>query len=846
MLSRPNPWPVRGLLAAAAILLGGAAFAQLLSKNDAPPAPAGATPAGGEARPNRRDLVFWGVSVGVDNKGQDAVIREFERRHPDIRVRILSMGSGGMNPQKLMTSIVGNVAPDLVFQDRFSISDWASRGAFRPLDDLVERDKNEPGSPTKDKYYPAPWNEATYGGKVYAIPFGADNRILYYNRDVFRAKAAELRAAGLDPERAPRTWSEVRAYSKVLTERNARGELTKVGFMPNYGNSWLYIYAFQNDVRNDASFLSPDGRRCTMANPRAEEALKFIVDAYDDLGGSGDVTGYEKAKAFESGFQTNENDPFILGKVAMKIDGDWIGNGLSRYAPNLDFGVAPAPVPDDRYHHRGRFKDERDTFVTWVGGYSYAMPRGGKNVEDAWTYVKWAESLEGQKVFAEAQSKWERSKGRVYIPKQIANRVCNEYLVAHYAPKYPNYAAAVRMHTRMARFARIRPATFAGQVLWNEHVRALEAAAAHKATPRAALLESQGNVQRELDAYFDKAKYPVVDMRLPALAAAAVAGLFALGLVFAFSRLRIGRLERAEAKWAYLFVAPWVLGFVLLTLGPMLASFFFSLTQWDVLNEARFVGTKNYADLVGSDWPRASKAFGNAAYLAGVGVPLGLFTSLCVALLLNAAARGMRLYRTVFYLPAIVPGIAAAILWSVVLTPDSSKGLLNGYWVNTISAWFGTPPPGWLNSADWSKPALIVMGAWGAGSGMLLWLAGLKGVSSTLYEAASIDGANPTQQFWSVTFPQLSPIVFFNTVMGFIGAMQEFDRQYVLAGTGQGSVGPDDSMLTPVYHLFNNGFTYFRMGAASAIAWVIFAIILVLTFSQFKLAPRWVHYETDK
>jgi multiple sugar transport system permease protein len=136
------------------------------------------------------------------------------------------------------------------------------------------------------------------------------------------------------------------------------------------------------------------------------------------------------------------------------------------------------------------------------------------------------------------------------------------------------------------------------------------------------------------------------------------------------------------------------------------------------------------------------------------------------------------------------------------------------------------------------------MGLWGAGSGMILWLAGLKGISQTLYEAASIDGATPLQQFWNVTFPQLSPIVFFNTVMGFIGSLQQFDSIYII--TGGASAGPADSLLMPVYHLFINGFKYFKMGYASSLAWVIFAIILAITGLQWWLAPRWVHYEAEE
>jgi multiple sugar transport system permease protein len=169
---------------------------------------------------------------------------------------------------------------------------------------------------------------------------------------------------------------------------------------------------------------------------------------------------------------------------------------------------------------------------------------------------------------------------------------------------------------------------------------------------------------------------------------------------------------------------------------------------------------------------------------------------------------------------------------------------MNYAWSKTIAVWFGTQVPGWLSVEAWAKPSLIVMGLWGAGSGMILWLAGLNGVPRTLYEAASIDGATPKQQFWAVTLPLLSPILFFNTVMGFIGALQQFDSVYVITG-GNGS-GPADSLMVPVYYLFTNGFSYFKMGYASALAWVMFLIILAITGIQLWLAPRWVHYEGTK
>lgn len=789
------------------------------------------------AKDERQTVVVWGLGLGPDSKGLEATIREFEKRWPQYKIRILSMGAGRMNPQKLMTSIVGNVPPDAIHQDRFTIGDWASRGAFRSLDDLMARDAGkDPFTPRPDQYYEATWQEASYDGQVYAIPMAADNRALYWNRKIFREKAKELRAAGLDPERPPRTWSELLAYGKVLTEYNPDGKtLKRAGFLPNFGNSWLYMYAFQMN----ASFMSPDGRTCTLYTPEAEKALEFIVKGYDQVG------GYENAKAFETGFQGGENDPFIIGKVAMKIDGDWIIGSLARYGPNLDFATAPPPVPDDRYHKRGAFANETETYVSWVGGFSYAIPNGARNVDGGWQWIKWATSTEARLIDMAAQREWERRRGRTFVPRIQANKETNEKMFVQFKPGDPKFAEAVRSHIDLMPVSRMRPVTFVGQPLWDEHVRALEAAAMQRKSPEQALKDGQAVVQRELDAVLGASAYPTLDMRLPQGIGIGLTVAAVIGWMIWLKRQRLGPLAKAETRWAYVFIAPWLIGFLVFTLGPMVASLFFSFTQYNVLSPARWVGVKNYTDLFAGDWVNMSKALYNTLYLAGIGVPLGVATGLAVALLLNSAVRGMRYYRTLFYMPAIVPTVASAVLWIWLLTSDPNKGLINAAWNATFSQWFGTPPPGWLNAEAWAKPSLILMGMWGAGSGMILWLAGLKGVPGQLYEAASIDGATPRQQFWAVTLPQLSPIVFFNLVMGFIGALQEFDRVYVMK-PAEGSAGPADSLLVPVYHLFVNGFNYFKMGYASALAWVIFGVILLLTAFQFKLAPRWVHYEAEK
>jgi multiple sugar transport system permease protein len=217
-----------------------------------------------------------------------------------------------------------------------------------------------------------------------------------------------------------------------------------------------------------------------------------------------------------------------------------------------------------------------------------------------------------------------------------------------------------------------------------------------------------------------------------------------------------------------------------------------------------------------------------------LGIPLGMGLSLALALLLNYEIRGMPVYRTFFYLPAIMPAVAASILWIWIFNPE--QGILN-----SILSQVGLTGPAWLQNQNWSKPALILMGLWGAGSGMIIWLAGLKGISKHLYEAAEMDGAGKLQKFRNVTLPMLTPYILFNLIMGVIGTFQIFTQAYVMT---QG--GPLDSTLFYAYALFNNAFRYLRMGYASAMAWVLFAIVLALTIAQVRLSRRWVHYEVDK
>jgi multiple sugar transport system permease protein len=381
-------------------------------------------------------------------------------------------------------------------------------------------------------------------------------------------------------------------------------------------------------------------------------------------------------------------------------------------------------------------------------------------------------------------------------------------------------------------------------------VAATDSATRHKQTPQAALTEQQYRVQLEINAAETMNSHSL----LPAmtigliLVGLGVLTLIALGVTFVRWGKRNGQRATAEACAGVLFISPWAFGFIVFTLGPILASFVLSFCDYDVIHPARWAGMSNYVTLFTTDRALAIQSLYNVFYISVFGIPLGMITGLAMALMLNTKVRGLSWFRTIFYIPSVVPIVATVVLWNYILNSDPHRGLINAAWLGSITHWFGIAPPGWEAVPAWSKPGVILCGLWGAGGGMILWLIGLQSIPITLYEAASLDGAGWWSKFWNVTFPMLSPIIFFNVVIGIIGAVQTFDNVYIFGGTGNGGgvTGPDNSLLCPVVYLFNYAFQYFKMGYASAIAWLLFIIVLGLTVGQLKLAPKWVYYEGKK
>ncbi len=298
-----------------------------------------------------------------------------------------------------------------------------------------------------------------------------------------------------------------------------------------------------------------------------------------------------------------------------------------------------------------------------------------------------------------------------------------------------------------------------------------------------------------------------------------------------------GKMARREAREFYLFVLPWLIGLILFDFGPIVASFAIGLTDWSLLDTPKFIGLGNYVEMFND--PLFFIALWNSAYYGLFSVGLGLMVSFSLALLLNQKVMGMPFFRTIFYLPSVVSGIAVALLWGNILHPDF--GLLN-----TMLSWIGIKGPGWLSSPAWSKPSLILMSLWAAGGSMVIYLAGLQSVPAHLYEAAEIDGAGPWQKFKTVTVPMMSPVIFYNLIVGIIASLQNFVLVLIMTqGISSQPGGPANSTMMYGLYLYLNAFSFLRMGYASALAWVLLLIIMVITAMQFKLARTWVFYEGE-
>jgi multiple sugar transport system permease protein len=791
--------------------------------------------------PGVTEITYVGRGGGPISGALDDAVREFEedcrRAHAKDSSKPLYKVISGQNasrgqtedPTRFLVSVAGGMPPDVILFDRYAVTEWAARGAFYSLDEFVAKDRasGRADAIVPEEFFDSCWNEVVYHNRVYGIPEKVDNRALFYNKDL-------LKRAGYDTP--PKTWEELEQMAVKLTEKDSAGRLTRLGFAPNEGNSWLYLYGWMNGGK----FMSEDGKRCTLNDPKVVGALEWMTRVYKNLGGA------EQVNAFKSTFQGGDLDPFITGKLVMKIDGFWqITDTIAQFGRNVNYGIARPPIPLAELNSGSKT-------CSWVSGWCYAIPSTAKNKDAAWEFIRFLCSQRAQEIMSESQRLALASQGRVFVPTQNANKRINKWLFEKYVINNPamdsKVGEAVQVFNELLEGQPYRPVTPVGQLLWNEHITAMDSAVYGKESAQKALDHATMVVQRDLDRALSpprgtKVNWNVFFVVYGVLLVAAAVGVYywdtseklrqAFGQRWSKTGGDLEGLQssyfRSQWKGGWVCALPWIIGFIVFTGGPILFSIIISFCDFDILNPARFTGIENYRWMFTND-PLFYKSMWNTLYMV-IGIPLGLAMSLGIALLLTLKIRGVALWRTCYYLPSIVPAVASSILWIWIFNP--SGGLLN-----TVLASAGIHGPNWLQNENTSKPALILMGLWGAGGGMIIWIAGLKGISESYYEAASLDGAGTWQKLRHVTLPLLTPYIFFNLIMGLIGTFQIFTQAFIMT---QG--GPVNSTMFYAYHLFNNAFRYLHMGYAASMAWILFIIVFGLTVVQLNLQKRWVHYE---
>lgn len=291
----------------------------------------------------------------------------------------------------------------------------------------------------------------------------------------------------------------------------------------------------------------------------------------------------------------------------------------------------------------------------------------------------------------------------------------------------------------------------------------------------------------------------------------------------------MSRIERRQLFFGLLFASPWLLGFLLWTVYPMISSIFFSFTRYDLLRPPVYIGLQNYKEIFFSD-PRIGNVVKNTLFYVFLSVPLSTMTALLVAMLLNNKIQGRPFFRAIFFFPSIIPITVIALMWGFLLNPQFGA-------INAVLKSLSLPIIPFLSKPELAKPTLIMINMWASGYAMVLYLASLQDVPRELYEAAIVDGANAISKFWYITIPLISPVVLFNLVTGFIGAFQDFSLPWLLTGGG-----PNEATEFYALHLFRNAFRFLRMGKASAMAWLMFIVIIAFTALLFKTSARWVYY----
>lgn len=763
-------------------------------------------------RPIELTVMHWG------NPDEDKIVADlaarFQEQHKDVR--IVRINAGGDFPSKIKTMMAANSAPDVFYLPPFMLSELATDKLIAPLDSYVDQEPAE----WKSDFWPILLDAFHFNvdngmigqGKLYALPKDFTTMVYYINVDLFEKAGIDWRAIqknGWDWPTFEADMKKIRALSGQpgLEQREIFGTMLSAGA----GALRNFIWTFGGELFKRKADGTVDFTQLALTEPAGQQAMELyrrmrLVDrtAYNATG-----IAQEGGKEFLNG------NIGCIGPV-----GHWMVPPY-RQITNFKWDIVPLP--------KGTVNASDVAYTGW------SMSSKTKHPKESYDLIRFLCGREGQVQQAQAG---------LAIPalKSVANS--DDFLKPPGQPPRNEQVfldavkyASLPQKPKQAEFEQVVE-TASNLAITSGRMTSMQAAE-----------KAQADWATELNSPLRAHEWPAMPwgLVLSVIAVLLVVGIG--GLWLKAKREKLGAIDRSSERAGYTFVLPWLIGFAVFTLGPMVVSLLLAFSQWTglvPLGEAQFVGAANFKQLLTYD-PLFMQSLKVTAYFVILGVPVSQIAALLIAMLMNSRVRGITFFRTVYFVPSVVSGAALAVLWLQLF--NDQYGLINSI-LRPIAHVLGMNPPNWFgydisggasvnDSARWAVPGFVLMGLWGVGSGMLIYLAGLKGINASLYEAARIDGAGPLRRTWNVTLPMLSPLIFYNLVMGIIGSFQIFTQAYMMTDPNSN----ENSTLFYVLNLYRQAFMYHRMGYASAMAWVLFLIVLVLTLVVFKGSKKLVYYE---
>ncbi|MEZ0327656.1 MAG: extracellular solute-binding protein [Fimbriimonas sp.] len=770
-------------------------------------------------------VIRYACSSGGDNlKSLHENVARFEAEHPNIKIKVEPIVDNYEN--KLLAEYAANIAPDVANMNANRFAMFAERGALLPLTTFPDLDG--PEADLKGRY-PNYVKAFQFKGIQYCIPRDSPcSAYIYYNKRLFRE-------AGIPYPDGTWTWdTKVRPELKekdfiwvmqTLTKRKpGTSKPYQHGFTSSWPQLWMETLLLSSNVRmwdDDA-----DPKQLYLDRPDVIDVFQFAADCINEkhwIPSNNDVT---------LGAGSTMQDEFRKGRIAMLESGAWEIQDM-RLKMKDEWDIAPFP----------RFARGTESYLPGEGN-GLAIFSTSKHPKEAWTWIRWFCGPKGLTSMAQAGESqpsirrlsltpgvWLPAKdatGAARLPENLA--ITDATALRVHNIQVPNWFTGIQGELTGSYYAVLSGEKKAKEVL--------------------------ERMQKDLPGKLALARKRVFASPFPFGAGVAVAVAIVLALLAWIYvpelRKKRTRSEKAENRSAYLFLIPWFFGLAL-TIGPMIYSLLLSFADSDIIQTPTWRGIGNYADALNPAIDDTLFVSLRQTFIfAALSIPIGMVAALGLALLLNQKVRGVPLFRSLYYMPSLASGVAMSLLWMRLF--DKDRGIINQVLYGSdghsgflnigehLSNWAGTPgePLNWLGNTQTVIPAFVIMGLWGAGGGTIIYLAGLQGISQTYYEAATLDGAGIIRKFKSVTLPLLTPTIFFSLITGTIGALQVFSQSFVITAGG-----PDRATLFYMVWLYGKAFGELRMGYASALAWILFVIILMITIVQLVVAKRWVHYEGE-